>query len=307
MNTIKSIFLATRPKTLPAGIVAVWAGCVIVWKYQAAFPNLVQFDLSLAIYTVLSAICIQIACNLFNDSLDADKKADTAKRQGPRRITASGDMSSRAVKLAGCAFLAAAAALSIPLIQAQGWPIIAIGIPSMLCAYCYTGGPYPLAYKGLGELFVLLFFGLVAVAGTLYVQVGFENNALYHMMYGAAFILGAQCGLLSCLLIEINNIRDRKEDATTGKRTLAVRLGDKRARGLALAFLIAPYITLKQTHFFLLHDVGWNYCWPFALFVGGYLLFKITRTPADKRMNVLLGMASLHLILFLLSITMGCQ
>lgn len=305
MNTIKSVFLAARPKTLPAGMVAVWAGCMIVWKYQQVFPEYVQLNTGLAIFTLLSAVCIQIACNLFNDSLDADKKADTEKRQGPRRITASGAMSSRAVKIAGCAFLVAAAALAIPLIEARGWPIIAIGIPSMLCTYCYTGGPYPLAYKGLGEVFVLLFFGLVAVAGTVYVQVGFEDNELFHMIYGAAFILGIQCGLLSCLLIEINNIRDRKEDAGTGKRTLAVRLGDKRARGLALAFLVAPYITLKQTHFFLLGDVGWNLCWAASILLGGYILLKLTKTPADKRMNVLLGLASLHLILFLLSITLG--
>ena len=174
----------------------------------------------------------------------------------------------------------------------------------MLCAYCYTGGPYPLAYKGLGELFVLLFFGLVAVMGTVYVQVGFVYNSFYLYMYAAAFIVGIQCGLLSCLLIEINNIRDRKEDATTGKRTLAVRLGEKRARGLALAFLIAPYITLKQTAVFV-PDVTWNLCWLASILCGGFLLMKITRTPADKRMNVLLGLASLHLILFLLALTLG--
>ena len=105
MNTIKSIFLAARPKTLPAGIVAVWAGCMIVWKYQHVNPaelpqwQPISLNWSLAVFTVLSAVCIQIASNLFNDSLDSDKKADTAKRQGPRRITASGAMSSRAVKI----------------------------------------------------------------------------------------------------------------------------------------------------------------------------------------------------------------
>ena len=303
MNKFKSIFLAARPKTLPAGIVAVWAGCMIVHKFRhsAAFPG-VELNWQLAIFTVLSAMCIQIACNFFNDSLDSDKKADTERRQGPRRITASGDMSSRAVKLWGCAFLAAAAGFALPLIAAQGWPILAIGIPSMLCAYCYTGGPYPLAYKGLGELFVLLFFGLVAVCGTVFVQIGWQQA--YLPIYAGAFILGIQCGLLSCLLIEVNNIRDRKEDATTGKRTLAVRLGDKRARGLAMAFLVAPYATLKQTAFFL-PDVGWNLCWLAAIITGGVIMLKLTRTPANKKMNVLLGLSSLHLILFLLALTQG--
>lgn len=303
MNKLKSVFLAARPKTLPAGIVAVWAGCLVVYKFQqtGAFPR-VELNYTLATFTVLSAMCIQIACNFFNDSLDSDKHADTAHRQGPRRITASGDMSSRAVKIWGCLFLAAAAALSIPLIMAQGWPIIAIGIPSMLCAYCYTGGPWPLAYKGLGELFVLLFFGLVAVCGTVFVQIGWHES--YLPIYAGAFILGVQCGLLSCLLIEVNNIRDRREDATTGKRTLAVRLGDKRARGLAMAFLVAPYATLKQTAFFL-PSVGWNLCWLAAIITGGVIMLKLTRTPANKKMNVLLGLSSLHLILFLLALTLG--
>ena len=303
MNTLKSIFLAARPKTLPAGMVAVWAGCMIVWKFQQFAPEFgIKLDWTLAAFTLLSSMCIQIACNLFNDSLDATKKADTDKRQGPRRITASGDMTPLAVKIWGAAFLAAAAVLSIPLIMAQGWPIIAIGLPCMLCAYCYTGGPFPLAYHGLGELFVLLFFGLVAVAGTVFVQIGWSEALI--PIYGAAFIIGVQCGLLSCLLIEVNNIRDRKEDSTTGKRTLAVRMGDKRARGLAMAFLVAPYATLKQTAFFL-PGVNWNLCWLAAIILGGFIMLKLSRTPADKRMNVLLGLSSLHLILFLAALTIG--
>ena len=303
MNTLKSIFLAARPKTLPAGMVAVWAGCMIVWKFQQFAPEFgIKLDWTLAIFTLLSSMCIQIACNLFNDALDATKKADTDKRQGPRRITASGDMSPLAVKIWGAAFLAAAAVLSIPLIMAQGWPIVAIGLPCMLCAYCYTGGPFPLAYHGLGELFVLLFFGLVAVAGTVFVQIGWSEALI--PIYGAAFIIGVQCGLLSCLLIEVNNIRDRKEDSTTGKRTLAVRMGDKRARGLAMAFLVAPYATLKQTAFFL-PGVNWNLCWLAAIILGGFIMLKLSRTPADKRMNVLLGLSSLHLILFLAALTIG--
>lgn len=312
MNKLKSVILAARPKTLPASIVAVWAGCMIVWKYQEYAHELpvktawhgVQANWGLATFTALSAMCIQIACNFFNDAIDAARHADTAKRQGPRRITASGDMSPRAVKLWGAAFLAAACAFAIPLIQAQGWEIIVIGIPCLLAAYCYTGGPFPLAYHGLGELGVIIFFGLVAVCGTVFVQTGWEPcSAQYYYMYGAAIIIGIQCGLLSCVLIETNNIRDRKEDATTGKRTLAVRLGDKRARGLAMAFLVAPYATLKQTAAFLPH-FGWNACWLAAILVGGVILLKLTKTPANKKMNVLLGLASLHLILFLLAMSL---
>ena len=302
MNKLKSIFLAARPKTLPAGLVAVAAGCLIVHKFQLHLPEIgVQLNWMLAIFTALSCMCIQIACNFFNDAIDCTKNADTDKRQGPRRITASGDLSPLAVKMWGCAFLSAAALFALPLIEAQGWPILAIGIPSMFFAYGYTGGPWPLAYHGLGELFVLLFFGLVAVTGTVFVQIGWQPQ--FVEIYAAAFIIGVQCGLLSCVLIEVNNIRDRKEDATTGKRTLAVRLGEGRARGLAMAFLVAPYVTLKQTAFFL-PGFHWNLCWLAAIIVGGYILLKIRTMKADKRMNILLGLSSLHMLLFLAALAL---
>ncbi len=303
MNKATAIFLAARPKTLPAGFVAVWAGCMIIHKFAEAYPGTgIALNWFIAACTALSCMCIQIACNFFNDAIDATKHADTEMRQGPRRVTANGDMSATAVRLWGCAFLLAAAAFGLPLIQAQGWVILAIGLPSLFFAYGYTGGPWPLAYHGLGELFVLLFFGLVAVAGTVYAQVGWQPG--FELLYAAAFMVGIQCGLLSCLLIEVNNIRDRKEDATTGKRTLAVRLGESRARGLAMAFLVAPYATLGQVHR-LLPDVGWNSWWLGAIAVGGIIMLKLRTTPANKKMNVLLGLSSLHMILFLLALTIG--
>jgi len=303
MNRLRSVFLASRPKTLPAGIVAVWAGCLVVHKFSQALPESIPaVNMSLAVFTMLSCMCIQIACNLFNDALDHDRHADTAKRQGPRRITASGDMSPLAVKLCGAGFLGLAALLAIPLILAQGLPIVIIGLASMLCAYIYTGGPFPLAYHGLGELFVLIFFGLVGVMGTVYVQAGWQHSDAYLHLYIGAAMLGIQTGLLSCALIEVNNIRDRLEDAETGKRTLAVRLGDSRARGLYMAFLLAPYVVLNRVAG-IIPGVGWNFCWLAAILLGGFLLLRITRIPADKRMNVMLGLTSLHLILFLLAMS----
>lgn len=300
MNSIRSIFLAARPKTLPASLVAVWAGCVVVSKFQQAWPDSgVHIDYMLALFTALSSMCIQIACNFFNDALDARHHADTERRQGPMRITASGKMSPLAVQLWGCAFLALAALCAAPLICAQGWGVIAIGIPCMLCAYAYTGGPWPLAYHGLGELFVLLFFGIVAVVGTVYVQIGWQPGFAH--IYLPALMLGIICGLLSCVLIEVNNIRDRQEDATTGKRTLAVRLGEKRARGLAMAFLIAPYAVARHLSN-TLPGVGMNYWWLAALLLGGIILHKLIHTPADKRMNVLLGLSSLHMIFYIMAV-----
>lgn len=302
MISIRNIILAARPKTLPASIVAVWAGCMVVHKFEHAFPESgVHLDYLMALYIALSAMCIQIASNFFNDALDARHHADTERRQGPMRITASGQMSPLAVQLWGAVFLGAAAVLAIPLIQAQGWAVVGIGIPCMICAYAYTGGPYPLAYHGLGELFVLLFFGLVAVVGTVFVQIGWQPEYVY--IYASAFMIGCICGLLSCVLIEVNNIRDREEDSTTGKRTLAVRLGDKRARGLAMAFLVAPYAAIRPLTE-VMPGITWNWAWLLALLLGGTLLHKLMRTPANKRMNMLLGLSSLHMILYILALTL---
>ena len=302
MSRLKSVFLAARPKTLPAGLVAVWAGWIVVTKYAALFPELhLRPSVSLAVLTALSCVCIQIACNFFNDALDAENGKDTAGRMGPARMTAGGQMSARAVKLWGCAFAGLAVLFGLPLVLAQGWVVVAIGVPSLFFAYGYTGGPFPLAYHGLGELFVMLFFGLVAVTGTVFVQAGWQPG--YGALYCCASLVGVVCGSLSCLLIEVNNIRDRVEDARTGKRTLAVRLGDSRARGLAMAFMLVPYATIRQVSFFL-PSVHWSLFWCAPILVGGCILVKLHTTPADKRMNSLLALAALHMLLYMAALSL---
>ena len=163
---MKSFILASRPKTLPAAIVPVWVGCALTFYLTGSW------DGWLAFYTVMGSIWIQIATNFFNDAIDSDKGADTDKRLGPVRATASGRLSRKTVYASACICLLIAAGFGYPLFVARGWPMIAIGLPSFYLAYGYTGGPLPLAYKGLGELFVILFFGLVAVAGTVFVQTG---------------------------------------------------------------------------------------------------------------------------------------
>jgi len=216
--TLKSCILAARPKTLPAAIVPVWAGCVLAWKLTG------NFSLLLALCTLGGSVAIQIATNFFNDAIDSAKGADTERRLGPTRVTASGMMRPGTVMRVGAVFLGLAVACGAVLFHARGWPIIAIGIPSMFLAYGYTGGPFPLAYRGLGEIFVILFFGFVAVGGTVFVQTGEWRPE--------ALLLGLQIGLLSAVLISINNLRDREEDTGTGKRTLAVRFGPKVAVGV---------------------------------------------------------------------------
>lgn len=281
-GVLRPLLLATRPKTLPAAVVPVWAGCVLAWRLSG------KWDAWLAVCTLLGALCIQIATNFFNDAIDSAKGADTEKRAGPKRVTASGLMSRRAVMAWGSGFLALATIFGVVLVRAAGWPMVAIGVPSLFLAYGYTGGPYPLAYRGLGELFVVIFFGLVAVCGTVYVQM-LEWRV-------EALLLGLQVGLLSAVLISINNLRDRVEDAGTGKYTLAVRWGPKAARlmiwgeiklaallGIAWFFLGLPWLAVATLPLWTL---------------GLRISFGALSMDEGAGMNRLLAMAGLQLVAF---------
>lgn len=285
MDRLKPWILASRPKTLGAALAPVLVGSVIGWKLSGHFSAWLLFA------TLASCTCLQIATNLFNDAVDALKGSDTKERLGPVRITASGMMTPRAVMLVAAATLGLAVLFALPLIQARGWPIIAIGIPSLWFCYGYTGGPMPLAYRGLGELFVILFFGFVAVAGSAFVQSG--------AWHPEAFVAGWQVGMLSTVLIAINNLRDIAEDTKTGKRTLAVRFGVKFAKWEI--FLLATMTPLIG--FFVWFAMG--YPW-LAILPGiaaqpvAWLALQIWKTPPSPVYNKYLAMSGAGLILFAL-------
>ena len=274
--------LAARPKTLPAAIVPVWVGCVLAWKLSG------HFDLTLAMLTLAGSLCIQIATNFFNDAIDAKKGADTERRLGPRRVTASGMLKPPTVMSIAVGFLILAVLCGHQLYQVRGWPILAIGIPSLFLAYGYTGGPLPLAYRGLGELFVILFFGFVAVAGTVFIQTGGWSRE--------SWWLGLQIGLLSAVLISINNFRDREEDATTGKRTLAVCFGPKFAAAMIwLEIKIAAFAGLAWIAFgkpmLMFASLP-------VLLLGARIIWGVMTLPPGPAFNRLLALAGLQLILF---------
>jgi 1,4-dihydroxy-2-naphthoate octaprenyltransferase len=274
--------LAARPKTLPAAIVPVWAGCVLAWKISG------HFDLTLAMLTLAGSLSIQIATNFFNDAIDAKKGADTERRLGPRRVTASGMLKPRTVMSIAVGFLILAVLCGHQLYQVRGWPILAIGIPSLFLAYGYTGGPLPLAYRGLGELFVILFFGFVAVAGTVFIQTGGWPRE--------SWLLGLQIGLLSAVLISINNFRDREEDATTGKRTLAVCFGPKFAAAMIwLEIKVAAFVGLAWIAFgkpmLMFASLP-------VLLLGARIIWGVLTLPPGPAFNRLLALAGLQLILF---------
>jgi 1,4-dihydroxy-2-naphthoate octaprenyltransferase len=279
---IRAILSGARPKTLAAGIVPVWVGGVLAWKLSGSI------DWWLLACTLLGALCIQIATNFFNDAVDGKKGADGERRTGPKRLTGTGEMSFGQVMGLGAVFLAGAVAFGTPLVMAGGWPMLAIGLPSLLLAYGYTGGPFPLAYRGLGEVFVILFFGFVAVMGTVFIQTGTWPPE--------AVLLGGQVGLLSAVLISVNNFRDREEDALVGKRTLAVRCGGKVAAGviwleIKVAALLGIVWLMKGYPLFGLAS--------FPVFVIGMrIIWGVLTLPADARMNRLLALGALELVLF---------
>ncbi|MBC8128206.1 MAG: 1,4-dihydroxy-2-naphthoate octaprenyltransferase [Gloeobacteraceae cyanobacterium ES-bin-144] len=282
VSLMKSCLLAARPKTLPAAIVPVWAGCVLAWKLSSSF------DMWLAGCTLVGAIAIQIATNFFNDAIDAQKGADTERRLGPQRVTASGLMKPRTVIAIAMGFLLVAVVCGVALYHARGWAILAIGIPSLFLAYGYTDGPFPLAYRGMGELFVIGFFGLIAVTGTVFIQTGgWPMEAL---------LLGLQVGLLSAVLISINNFRDREEDATTGKRTLAVRFGPRvAAAGIWLEIKIAAFAGIAWWHFsqpsLMLASLP-------VLLIGMRIIWSVLTLPPGPGFNRLLALGGVQLILF---------
>lgn len=290
---MKAWILAARPKTLPAAVVPVWVG---------AMPSLLDNDpvtgsWFLFFCTLLSCLCIQVATNLFNDAIDFDKGADTDQRLGPKRVTASGLLSRKAVFGGAFGFSFLAALVAIPMIQERGWPIVTIGLVSLLFAYGYTGGPVPLAYRGLGELFVILFFGLVAVTGSCFVQTGEFGSPVI-------WLLALQCGLYSTVLIAINNLRDCEEDSGTGKRTLAVRFGEKFARceiaviGFTAALLMIPAGILAEinTMFYGAAAV--------ALGIIHFIIVKqVFETEPSEKYNAFLASAAKQLLFFAVMIS----
>ncbi|HET7710550.1 MAG TPA: 1,4-dihydroxy-2-naphthoate polyprenyltransferase [Thermoanaerobaculia bacterium] len=225
--TLRPWLLAARPKTLAAAVVPVLIGTSLVRE---------PIDWVAAACALFGAVFIQIGTNLVNDALDFEKGADTAGRVGPLRVTQAGILSSRTVLRAAYVCFLLAALCGIPLIMGAGWPLLVIGVASIAAAYAYTGGPYPLAYHGLGELFVLLFFGLVAVGGSYFVQT--RSIELPVVLAGLA------AGSLSTVLLAINNLRDREGDRLSNKRTLAVRFGERFAEGEILLFALTPFIAL---------------------------------------------------------------
>ncbi|MBS1871522.1 MAG: 1,4-dihydroxy-2-naphthoate polyprenyltransferase [Actinobacteria bacterium] len=216
-SVVRIWLMAARPKTLPVGLAPVLVGTALAGTAGVFHP--LRFAAAL-----LGALFIQVGANLSNDYSDARRGADTEDRLGPVRVTAGGLVPPRQVLVATYVTFGLAILCGVYLIAVAGWQLLLVGAASIVAGVLYTGGPRPYGYEGLGELFVFLFFGIVAVAGSYFVQT--------ERLVWEAFALAVPVGLLASAVLVVNNVRDLETDRRAGKRTLAVRLGRERTRTL---------------------------------------------------------------------------
>ena len=286
--TLQPWVLAFRFKTLTASLVPVMVATALCWSL-----NLFE-AWWISVCALLCALCVQIATNLLNDAIDFKKGADTKNRLGPKRATQSGLLSQRQTLTMGVFFLLLACVFGWPLILRGGWPILALGLVSCFLAYGYTGGPFPLAYIGLGDLFVILFFGLFAVVGTAYLHCLEVTPSMT--------IAGLQVGFLSTILIAINNLRDSKTDKEVCKKTLAVRFGDKFAR---LEILILTLLVYTLNFYYLVFLSRTYVAITFLVFPFGVFIVNQVYRVQKRELNKILGLSSFHQLVFALLLCLG--
>jgi 1,4-dihydroxy-2-naphthoate octaprenyltransferase len=265
-------FMASRPRTLTAAVAPVVVGAALA-IHGGVFQPLP------ALVALLSAILIQVGANFANDLYDFKKGADTSARLGPMRVTSAGLLTPREVTMGMVVVFGLAALGGLYLIYVGGWPILIIGVASILSAIAYTAGPFPLGYNGLGDLFVFIFFGLIAVTGTYYVQ------ALRVTL--AVWVAAVPVGAIATAIIVVNNVRDADTDRAAGKRTLAVLLGRGAARAEYVTLMIVAYLT----PFVLWLGFGFE-VWVLLPLVSLPLAVRWTRvlfTLTGPKLNVALG------------------
>jgi 1,4-dihydroxy-2-naphthoate octaprenyltransferase len=235
MSGFRIWLMAARPRTLPAAIAPVLVGTSLAGFAHVFHP--LRFAAAL-----LSALFIQVGTNLSNDYSDARRGADAEDRLGPVRVTAGGLVPPRQVLIATYVSFGLAVLFGIYLIAVAGWELLLVGAASILAGVAYTGGPRPYGYEGLGEVFVFLFFGIVAVVGSFFVQV--------EKVTWEAFALAVPVGLLAAAILVVNNVRDIDSDRRAGKRTLAVKLGRQRTRVMYASVVYLAYLLTPVTWLF---------------------------------------------------------
>lgn len=279
---------ATRPRTLPAAVAPVLVGTALAWHDGRWIPLA-------ALCCLAFALLVQIATNFANDYYDFVKGADTAERVGPRRAVASGLISPARMRRAMLLTFVAAFGVGLGLLPFGGWPLLVIGVASILSGVAYTGGPYPLGYNGLGDLFVFLFFGLVAVGATYFVQAGVPGAPVW--------LAGSAIGLLAANILVTNNLRDADTDVRAGKRTTVVRFG--RGFGRAQFALSHAFALLVPVMLVGLGASPWILLPCVLAPVAWIQTRRIYRETAPAQLITLLGQAGRYVALYALLLAVG--
>lgn len=283
--------LAARPATLPAAAAPVFVGGAVAVVQSA------KLSAHVFAVTLLSALLIQIGTNYANDYSDSRRGVDHEGRLGPLRVTQTGLLSEADVRTGILVAFGLAALLGVYLIRVGGWPIAAIGVLSIGAGIAYTGGPWPFGYHALGDVFVFAFFGVIAVTGTTYLQTG-EWSPL-------ALAASIPVGLHVTNILVVNNLRDRATDEASGKRTLAVVLGDRRTRQQYALFTVAAY-SLPVLMAGLSHAVnGWLLLPLLAAPFAAALVVRVLRGDAGRDLNPVLVRTGQHLLLFSVLLVAG--
>jgi len=284
MKQIKYWWLAIRPITLTISVVPVVVGIVLAWHHAERFDTLVGAA------TLLAAMLIQIGTNLYNDAVDFEKGADGNDRLGPARAAAQGWLTPARLKKGAHLAFGLAFLFGIYLVTVGGWPIVLLGLLSLAAGYAYTGGPRPIAYSAIGELFVFLFFGLAAVTGSYYLQAG--------VLDGSALAVAVAIGLLAAAVLLVNNYRDLAGDEQAGKLTLVHYIGRPHARRLYAALVLLPFLL----PLFLGH---WSFLVWLAMPLALMLIRDFVTLPPERGFNTLLARTALLQLLFGGLVTLG--
>ncbi len=283
-------WLAIRPKTLSVSLAPVLVGCALAWAEERVFLWLP------ALLAAACAMLIQIGTNLHNDVKDFERGADTPERLGPSRATASGWLTAGQVKHGVALCFALALLLGVYLVWFGGWIIFAVGVLSVLAGLAYTGGPRPIAYSATGELFVWLFFGVVAVLGSFYLQTSHFGRA--------AWVAANMLGFLAAAVIVVNNIRDRENDARVGKNTLAVRIGRTASLVEYALLVLTPFVLLPLLGCLLLADV-WVWLPLVAAPWAVFLVLRLRNASDGPVYNRLLAQTAQLQLVFSLLLCVG--
>jgi 1,4-dihydroxy-2-naphthoate octaprenyltransferase len=259
--------LASRPKTLPAAVSPVIIGSAVAFAEHS-------FRFGPALAAFLGALLLQIGANLANDVFDYEKGADQHDRLGPIRVTQAGLLSPKDVKTGMWVTFALAAICGIYMTLVSGWFILLIGLLAILAAIAYTGGPFPYGYKGLGEIFVFIFFGFAAVCGTYYAQ----TNTISQL----AVLSSIPVGLLIGSILVVNNVRDYESDKSANKKTLAVRFGLEWARQEFVSIVILAFVTVV-----LLSISDISTPWLLLTWLSLPLVFSTSSSVLNQRGNIL--------------------